>query len=331
MSDVTIVAAEQARFQFSWLAVRVTVVWLLTGVVAVWALVRVFGLERGVLAVQLVAFTPYVALGALVPLAASVLTGRWVAAGVAAVSALTLALCVLPRAFGSPSTVAGQPLRVMSVNMRLGGADAAAIVAVVRSRAVDVLTVQEYTDEARANLAGAGIEDLLPHQDLSPQPGASGSGVYSRFPLNGSNVTVNPGYGFHQVVATVTAPGAALVEVQSVHPDPPGPGTEWAAGLRVQTPAGSGTPLRILAGDFNSTLDHAELRQILATGYRDAAAEVGAGLTPTWPYYGGRTSMTPKVTIDHVLVNGGIGVRDFAAVTIPRTDHRAIIATLVIP
>jgi endonuclease/exonuclease/phosphatase (EEP) superfamily protein YafD len=332
MAEITAVEpSSTARFQLSWLAVRVVIVWLLTGFIAVWALVRVFGLERGVLAVQLMAFTPYVALAAVVPVAASVLTGRWVAAGVAAVAAVTLAVCVVPRAFGSPSTVVGQPVRVMSVNMRLGGADAAAIVDLVRSRAVDVLTVQEYTEEARANLAGAGIDDLLPHQELSPQPGASGSGVYSRFPISGTGLSVNPGYGFHQVTATISIPGATPVEVHSVHPDPPGPGTEWAAGLQAQTPAGPGTPQRILAGDFNATLDHGELRRILDTGYRDAAAEVGAGLTPTWPYYGRRTSVTPKVTIDHVLVNGGIGVRDFAAVTIPRTDHRAIIATLVVP
>jgi hypothetical protein len=39
----------------------------------------------------------------------------------------------------------------------------------------------------------------------------------------------------------------------------------------------------------------------------------------------------PKVTIDHVLVDRGIGVRDFDAVTVPLTDHRAIIATVVVP
>jgi endonuclease/exonuclease/phosphatase family metal-dependent hydrolase len=324
MSEIT--TAAPADF---WLAVRVAAIWLLTVLVAAWALVRVFGLERGTLAVQLLAFTPYVALGALVPLAASVLTGRWVAAGISAVALLALALCVVPRAFGSPSTVVGQPVRVMSVNLRLGQADAAAIVDLVRTRAVDVLTVQEYTDDARAGLAAAGIDHLLPHQELSPQPGASGSGIYSRFPLDGIGVSVNPGYGFHQVMARVSIPGAGPVEVHSVHPDPPGSGTEWAAGLQAQTPAGS-SPL-ILAGDFNATLDHWELRRILATGYRDAAAEVGAGFVPTWPYYGSRTPVTPKVTIDHVLVAGGIGVRDFSAATVPHTDHRAIIATLVVP
>jgi endonuclease/exonuclease/phosphatase family metal-dependent hydrolase len=126
-------------------------------------------------------------------------------------------------------------------------------------------------------------------------------------------------------------PDARPVEVHSVHPDPPGPGKAWVAGLRAQEPAADGRPLRILAGDFNATLDHAELRRLLATGYHDAAERAGRGLTPTWPYFGRRTRLVPKVSIDHVLVDRAIGVRDFAAVTVPLTDHRAILATLAIP
>jgi endonuclease/exonuclease/phosphatase family metal-dependent hydrolase len=129
----------------------------------------------------------------------------------------------------------------------------------------------------------------------------------------------------------VIHPGGHAVTVESVHPPPPvsraGPG--WAEALRAQTPA-SEPGLRVLAGDFNSTLDHVELRRLVNTGYRDAAATVGAGLVPTWPYYGPRASVTPKVTIDHILVNGSIRVDGFTAVTVPRTDHRAIIAALYI-
>jgi endonuclease/exonuclease/phosphatase family metal-dependent hydrolase len=216
------------------------------------------------------------------------------------------------------------------MNMLLGEADAKAIASLIHDRGVDVLAVQEFTPQGRDDLAAAGIDDLLPHQHLSPRPGAGGSGLYSRFPLRDRRVAVNPGWDFHQAVAVVRAPGAQPVEIHSVHPDPPGPGRAWVAGLRAQEPA-AGSPLRILAGDFNATLDHAELRRLIATGYRDAAAELGRGLTPTWPYHGRRTRWVPPVTIDHVLVAAGIGVRDFAAVTMPLTDHRAIVATLTVP
>jgi endonuclease/exonuclease/phosphatase family metal-dependent hydrolase len=117
-----------------------------------------------------------------------------------------------------------------------------------------------------------------------------------------------------------------------VHPVPPiGQTLYWRTGMDNQIPASAPGPPRVLAGDFNATLDHAALRAVLETGYRDAADCVGAGLTPTWPFYGPRSLITPKVTLDHVLVPTGIGVRDFRAVTIPRSDHRAIVATLLVP
>ena len=142
----------------------------------------------------------------------------------------------------------------------------------------------------------------------------------------------SPG-GFNQAYATVEATGAQPVVIESVHPVPPIDWQQtqrWAAGLRNQIPADAPGPRRILAGDFNATLDHSELRRLLDTGYRDAGAEVGLGFTPTWPVYGRRSVVTPRITLDHVLVPSGVGVRDFRAVTIPRTDHRAIIATLLV-
>jgi endonuclease/exonuclease/phosphatase (EEP) superfamily protein YafD len=139
--------------------------------------------------------------------------------------------------------------------------------------------------------------------------------------------------GFNQAFATVTPPSDPPIIVESVHPVPPidWPGTQrWAEGVRQQIGADAPGPRRVLAGDFNATLDHSELRRLMDTGYRDAAAEVGQGFTPTWPFYGRRSLVTPRVALDHVLVPPGVGVRDFRAVTIARTDHRAIVVTLTV-
>jgi len=97
--------------------------------------------------------------------------------------------------------------------------------------------------------------------------------------------------------------------------------------LRVLPPAAPQGALCILAGDFNATLDHAEMRRLLDTGYVDAAAEVGAGHRGTWPH--GRR-FPPPVTIDHVLADTRIGVRKFSVGTIPDTHHGAVLATLVL-
>jgi endonuclease/exonuclease/phosphatase (EEP) superfamily protein YafD len=304
-------------------------VWLLVAPVAGWALARTAGLERGPLLVQVTAFTPYAAVLSTIPVVVALLArNRW-AAAVAGLACLALAVGVLPRAIGSRWTGTGTEARltVMSVNLRLGQADPASIVDLVRTRDVDVLTLQEYTPAAEAALAEAGLTALLPYWERQPVDRAAGSAVYSRLPP--SDVGLVHGW-FYQARLVVDVGGQA-VTVESVHPPPPvsQSGPAWAEGLRGQTPA-SEPGLRVLAGDFNATLDHAELRRLVGTGYRDAADTVGAGLVPTWPYYGPRLSVTPKVTIDHILVNGSIQVGGFTAVTVPQTDHRAIIATLYI-
>ena len=64
--------------------------------------------------------------------------------------------------------------------------------------------------------------------------------------------------------------------------------------------------MRGLAGDFNATLDHAELRRVLDRGYRDAAEQAGVALRPTWPT--GKRILPTLVTIDHVLADRRVQV-----------------------
>jgi endonuclease/exonuclease/phosphatase family metal-dependent hydrolase len=103
----------------------------------------------------------------------------------------------------------------------------------------------------------------------------------------------------------------------------------WAEGLRA-LPAADGRA-RILAGDFNATLDHAGLRRLLATGYRDAADVTGEGLLATWPYYGRKGETVPPVTLDHVLADRRIALRQFKTLKLPHTDHRAVYTELTLP
>jgi endonuclease/exonuclease/phosphatase family metal-dependent hydrolase len=312
-------------------------VWACAAPFAVWAAVRVGGWERGFIGVALIAFTPYVAAASLIALALALVSRRWWAAGVAAIAAVALAWCVLPRWIAggdaARAAVPGPAAVFMSSNLRAGGADPARVVAIARDRRVDVLAIQELTPEAERALAAAGLADLLPYHVTGPVAGVGGSGLYSRHPITEAGVRENPG-GFRQAYATVTVPGARPVVVESMHPAAPADATRAAwlvTDLATAPKATLDGPVRVLIGDFNSTLDHAALRRLLGTGYRDAADAVGAGLTPTWPYYGPRAAVTAKVTIDHVLADTRVGVRDFAVYGVPRTDHRAIVATLVLP
>jgi endonuclease/exonuclease/phosphatase (EEP) superfamily protein YafD len=85
----------------------------------------------------------------------------------------------------------------------------------------------------------------------------------------------------------------------------------------------------VLAGDFNATLDHAQLRRFLRLGYVDAASQVGRGLVPTWgPEPNGRPAM---LAVDHVLVDRRCAVLTTSAHRVPGSDHRALYAELRLP
>ena len=171
--------------------------WLLVLPGTAWALIRLGGWERGGL-VQLFAFTAYVAAWSVVPLIAALATRRWLAAAVAAVTVGLFAVMVLPRALadGDRGPQNGVTLTVMTSNMLFGGADATELVRLVRENDVAVLAVQEFTPAGRDSLKAAGLGPLLPYSSLGPEFGASGSGLYSRFPITDPGVRQNGG-GFH--------------------------------------------------------------------------------------------------------------------------------------
>ena len=99
--------------------------------------------------------------------------------------------------------------------------------------------------------------------------------------------------------------------------------------MRALPAAGPTGAPRVLAGDFNATLDHGELRRLLDRGYRDAAEQAGTALRPTWP--ADRSLIPALVTIDHVLADRRIRVASARTVAIPGSDHRGVLAVLVLP
>jgi endonuclease/exonuclease/phosphatase (EEP) superfamily protein YafD len=309
---------------------RMLVAWLLAAACVGWAALRLLGLERGFPLVPLVAYTPFVAAGAAAVVVVAVLLRQRAAALVAFVVAVALVVAVAPRALGGPTEPDGDPgprLRVLTANMRFGEGSADSLVALVRSTDADVLSLQELTPDLVRRLDAAGLGALMPHYVLHAAEGGDGTGLYSRMPLD--EAPGPEGTSFKMVAARAHPRGGPAIELVAVHPGAPiRHGIQfWRRDLRALPPAG-GSPLRILAGDFNATLDHAELRRVIDTGYDDAASVVGAGLQPTWPH--GRR-IPPPVTIDHVLVDERCGVRAVSVHTIPGTDHRAVIAELALP
>lgn len=301
---------------------------------ATWAVVRATGVERGYPLVPALAFTPYAAATSVVPLAVAVRAGARTATAVAATSSAVLAGAVLQRAGrrGTTWEPGTRHLRVATVSMRYGRADPHAVVSLVAGRRVDVLALQEVTPAAELALRAAGIGDELPHSHViaarDGSPPAAGGALWSRWPMLERRAT--PGR-FEQPTALVGVPGAPDVEVAAVHTAPPATSPrsvrEWTADL-AELPEPDPGVLRVLAGDFNATFDHAAFRRVVDSGYVDAAWAVGRALRWTWTPL---RSPQPRLTIDHVLVDPRVGVASVTLHRIPRTDHRALVADLVLP
>jgi endonuclease/exonuclease/phosphatase (EEP) superfamily protein YafD len=300
--------------------------WLAVIPLLAWALVRAFGLEGDSPIVPLLAFTPYAAIAAFLLAGVCVALRNWAAAIVTAVALTVLAAAVVPRAFGGGEGVPANATRidVLSANLHLGQADPSALVDLVEERRPDLVFAQETSRAETDRLRRAGIERLLPHAVLAVPARGFGRGVYSRLPLrrlrgSGASAIAMP-------PVAVDLPGGGSIRAIDVHPHPPYPGKEaaWAGVLERLPNAGSGSPW-LLVGDFNSTVDDAELRDVLARGYRDAAEVTGSSLDMTWP---SNAIVPPLIAIDHVLADRRIGIADYGTAYLPGTDHRAIYAGL---
>ena len=297
--------------------------WLLAGCIAAWAGFRLLGLDRGHPLVALVSFTPHVA-AASVPVVLLLFALRqWRAATLALTAALALAALVVPRTFGG-SDLEGPQLRVLSVNVTVGQVSAADVIEIVRSREVDILSIQELTPEFDARLRKAGIQRLLPNDVVAPVAGATGTGLYARLPLR--EIDPPTGGPFAQVAARAAWDPVGEFEVVSVHPPPPVSEQHVAGWHDTLGNLPRGDRPRMLAGDFNATLDHGALRRLLDTGYTDAADATGAGLTATWPADRG---LAPGIVIDHVLTTRELEPIRTEVLPVPRGDHRAVYVELV--
>jgi endonuclease/exonuclease/phosphatase (EEP) superfamily protein YafD len=292
---------------------------------AAWAVVRLFGLERGFPLVGVLAFTPYAAALSVLVLVAAALARQRAATVVSALACAVLVGAVAPRAFGGPSDADGPRLRVLTANLAVGHADPDAVVALARR--ADVLSLQEIGAEALAGLERAGIRSVLPYRAATLARTTHGTALYSRRPLH--RLPPPDGTWNGWTVASSEVAGTEI-ELWAVHPAAPFNGVRtraWTSDYRKLPRATPRGTLRILAGDFNATLDHAALRRLIGTGYRDAADEVGAGLRPTFPV----GHLVPPITLDHVLADRRIGVRDVDIRGVRRSDHRALLATLILP
>ncbi len=283
--------------------------------------------------VLLAAQTPVLLVIALLGAVVAAFAERWIAEAaclvVCALGAVLLSPLYIPGAADiSADDATGPTVRVMQANIKVGQADPSALVRTVRDRDVDVLTVQELTDESIAGLRAAGLDDLLPHRFVvSYGPGGEGGGIYSRFPL--SNTRVLDGFVSANLSADLDVGLREPLALFAVHPAPAYlfPAPVWAAELRELHSELESSAVRdnvVASGDFNAGYSQRQYRALLTGGYADVADQLGAGLVPTMP--AGRR-IPALIGIDRMITKGAAAT-SLERIDIAGSDHHGLVVDI---
>ncbi|WP_405179258.1 endonuclease/exonuclease/phosphatase family protein [Nocardia sp. NBC_01377] len=284
-----------------------------------------YGVSERFSAVLLASFAPYLMLGSGIGLVLFAIARRFRAVLVALAVLLGGAWTQLPL-FVADGHPGGLPFVVIQANLLYGAADADVITATARENKADLLTVEELTGQAVAGLSAAGIDTELPYHYLRPGGGASGSGIYSRYPMRDEKRF--DGFVMANLGAVLDHPLLGPLPVFAFHPVPPSQDYRaWRIemGLIRDILANAPTPA-VAGGDFNATRDHAAFRALLGGRFGEAADLAGAGPQLTFP---ADRRWGPIIGIDHVLVAAG-AAESVRTVVVPGSDHRSVLARVLI-
>lgn len=256
---------------------------------------------------------------------------RWANAGIVlALAGVVFHGALLVPAY-SGSHPGGKPaLTVMALNLRLGSADAARAVELIRSEHVQLATLEEVTPAELGRLQAAGLGALLPYSAGAPGADSAGTMIFSTYPVD-QTVRVPLEHGAYRVLVHAPTP-FWLIAVHATQPlvSPGGWRADWGV-LNTIAPALRGSV--ILMGDFNTTLDHGPMRELLGKGFEDAARAANSGWQPTWPsgaLFVGLPREIGLVAIDHVLSRGAYEAISTQTYLVAHSDHRALVARLAL-
>ena len=240
-----------------------------------------------------------------------------------------LALCALALwpwliAAWSPRSqpTAAPKLTVASFNLHIGNPTVAADLPALRNCAAEIVVLIEVDAADQASLRG---DQRWPYQHWEPRGERSlGLALLSQQPV--ASFVVQDLAGTPAIEACLVRAGQPL-HVLAVHPHAPISPASWRLRDRqfkriVELVTGINGPVVVL-GDFNSTVADPAWRALLAdTGLQRAAGRAPA----TWPAHLGVCG----IAIDHVLAAHGAQVGSLSAVSVQGSDHRGVVASIIL-
>lgn len=278
---------------------------------------------------QLLAFLPWFLVPGWLALLYSVLTRRVLLALWAIVVLAATVGYTLPQGQDAPAGAAERTatarFRVLTANLRFGDATPTLLRTLRRERP-QLVSVQECEARCAEALRGAKMRESYPYRHIIEGTGASGSALLSTFPL-AAKASLPGRLAMPGAIADVSG---TRVKVQVAHPMPPRPSTlgswrEELNSLRSYSTSRGATPV-IIAGDFNSSQDHAAFRSLLRTGLNDASRLTGQSRTPTWPSDSPLRPMGAQ--IDHILVSDPLTAVEAEFVELGGSDHLGVLADI---
>jgi endonuclease/exonuclease/phosphatase (EEP) superfamily protein YafD len=287
---------------------------------------------------QVISFRPYVLVGvAALVLVLGGLSWRYRRLLPATVALLVVfgagVAVTVPRTQAPPAPSGGRPLTVLAFNTLNGNADVHEVAALIESEHPDLVSLIEAGEAYRDRLAplveplGYRMFTATAYDDEGDIGDLGGVTALAAGDLGAvtSSVDVSTPFPIVQVEGGELGP-LRFVAYHAIAPRR-GDVAQWRSDLGELTRYCAGGAPAIIAGDFNATLDHSDLRAAIS-GCSDAAAQRGQGLVPTWPtwmpdWFG------PQ--IDHVLATDPIAAESFAVREITGSDHRAVLARLRVP
>ncbi|WP_168929750.1 endonuclease/exonuclease/phosphatase family protein [Nocardioides sp. GY 10127] len=306
--------------------------------------------QDGDLAVRAVAFAPYALLAQLFVLVLA--GGAWwhrrravlrllaalvALAGLGLQTAWLAPLLTGPPAAAEEAVRAGDPsLVVLSSNLLVGGADPAELWDVATGEDADLVVLPEATVDVVAALDDLGAAERWPYRIGTPAPEGSTAGtvVLSRLPLGEPTRlgTIMESWAVDVDVSSLTGTSGDALRLLAAHPAAPADPPSFRSDAAVLRAAVRDEAPDLVVGDLNATLDHVQLRRLLAAGgLRDAAEEAGSGWQPTWPANGLFLDVpAPLVAIDHVLLAPGLEATATRTHRLDGTDHLALVADVVL-